>query len=312
MVSISRRFDFVVAIAYLAVFVSGTYAAELPNRVVEFKGDVSISNGSTGKVTVAPNSVIPTGAIVETGEKSSIKILMSDKSLIDLGAKTKMTINKSGLTDTQLDLDSGKVRATVVKRAATRPQFVLKNRGVTMGVRGTQFVVSGFSGPDGTYHSEYFCLSGSIQIEGPGGKKLGIIEKGFYLSTQLNTAGSSYAVVGEPKPQVMSSQAIKEVRSDQFLNLPTSTPFSPSGEKGQQGNSGDPKKPTGPATRPPVPTTPEGLAPPKLKDGTGGLVPHGDQGTTGGTGTGTFGQNPIQPLPIPTPPPTNTTGTLPQ
>lgn len=88
------------------------------------------------------------GAIVNTGSDGAVKLLMTDRTIIDLGPSSLFKMNdyqlgKVGDRKVDLSLDYGQVRASVnEKLTSDKGKFTIRTKTATMGVRGTEFVVN--------------------------------------------------------------------------------------------------------------------------------------------------------------------------
>jgi hypothetical protein len=89
-----------------------------------------------------PGDSVRPGDVINTSSNGAIKILLKDKSVIDLGASTMFKVNafnKQGGADRQVDLQIGygTVRAAVTQKLKGKGAFKLRTPSATMGVRGT-------------------------------------------------------------------------------------------------------------------------------------------------------------------------------
>lgn len=132
---------------FLAVSVS---AAEKAGKVVTVNGLVLLRNendpNSKGK-PVQVGDEFEEGAIINSSSGGSAKLLMSDRTIIDLGPSTLFKVSEfktKNVGDRQVDMsmDYGKIRASVNKPLNSKGQFNIRTKTATMGVRGTEFVVA--------------------------------------------------------------------------------------------------------------------------------------------------------------------------
>lgn len=85
--------------------------------------------------------------VINTGSDGRIKVLMKDKSIIDLGPSALFKIDsfkgKNGAADREVDVSMvyGTMRAAVTQKLEGKGKFKVKTPSATMGVRGTEFVV---------------------------------------------------------------------------------------------------------------------------------------------------------------------------
>ncbi len=86
------------------------------------------------------------GDVINTSSDANVKILMRDKSIVDLGSSSLFKVdeyvhNHGDDRKAKLELTFGKVRVAVTRKIDGDGKFQVKTRGATMGVRGTEFVV---------------------------------------------------------------------------------------------------------------------------------------------------------------------------
>lgn len=129
---------FFAAIFVLAFSIASANA--LDAKVISVTGKVEVqSNGSAWK-TLKAGDKISKGSIISTGFKSSAKISI-DSTTVDLGPLTRITVEKLASNDakdeTNLFLDTGKVKADVKKNSAKKVDFKVSSPVATASVRGT-------------------------------------------------------------------------------------------------------------------------------------------------------------------------------
>lgn len=91
---------------------------------------------------------VGSGAIVKTGEKSFVRLVFIDKSLMNLGSNSEMKIERfSGDDASIIDLIKGQIRSEISKdylqqRNKTKSKMFVKTPDAVMGIRGTEFDLS--------------------------------------------------------------------------------------------------------------------------------------------------------------------------
>jgi hypothetical protein len=97
--------------------------------------------------TAKAGDVIYTQDVINTGSDGRIKVLMKDKSIVDLGPSALFKIDdfkgKKGAADREVDVSMvyGTMRAAVTQKLEGKGKFKVRTPSATMGVRGTEFVV---------------------------------------------------------------------------------------------------------------------------------------------------------------------------
>lgn len=146
---------FALSVSLAATLATTTCAAEEDYiaRAVSVSGKVLARGEGTGNVQMTflkPGDKLYKGAIVNTGSNGAVKLLMTDRTILDLGPSSLFKMNdyqlkKGEVGDRKVDmsLDYGTVRASVNEKLTTnKAKFTIRTKAATMGVRGTEFVVN--------------------------------------------------------------------------------------------------------------------------------------------------------------------------
>lgn len=143
-----------ITVGILFFFNQSAFAAkEIAGEIVSVNGIVFIrQDKATGPLPKSPPRAkagenVYVGDVINTSSEGAVKILMRDKSIVDLGAsslfKVDEYLHKNGNDrKAKLNLMFGKVRVAVTKKIADGGAFQVKTKGATMGVRGTEFSIS--------------------------------------------------------------------------------------------------------------------------------------------------------------------------
>lgn len=124
--------------------------ANVAGEVVSVDGVVFIRQD--GKQTSAalkpakPGDKVTSGDIVNTSSNGRIKMLMKDKSIVDLGSSALFKVDHFAAnagSDRQLDVSMmyGTMRTAVTQKIDGKGRFKVRTPTATMGVRGTEFIV---------------------------------------------------------------------------------------------------------------------------------------------------------------------------
>jgi hypothetical protein len=123
--------------------------AEMAGAITLFRGNVSITSKKGVSVKAKVGQKITPTDVITTGEDGRIKIVMSDKSIIQVGPSTMVGLQRYTLEkakdDTQvlIELIYGTVRATIEKKYDwDKSKFQIRSPAAVVGVRGTDFMVS--------------------------------------------------------------------------------------------------------------------------------------------------------------------------
>lgn len=90
-----------------------------------------------------PGDGVFPGDDVRTGEKSGVKLLMADRSVIDIGANSSFKItefktDRDGSRNVDTSLDFGNLRAAVTKKLDKKSKFFIRTKSSVLAVRGTE------------------------------------------------------------------------------------------------------------------------------------------------------------------------------
>lgn len=144
--SISPLFVIIVFSFYLPFhYVRGE---ESTAKVIMLRGLVKAKLQDGPVIDVKLNQELPEGTLVQTAEKSFVKIILSDKSQINLGPSSQMSINAVPKTQAGIiTLLKGQIRSQVTKdymqiEDKSKSKLFIKTKTAAMGVRGTDFQVN--------------------------------------------------------------------------------------------------------------------------------------------------------------------------
>ena len=117
--------------------------------IVETKGGALIRSERKGgqPVRIAKKGdPVFVGDTVNTSSSASVKVLMNDKTIIDIGASALFHVKKveggGPGRKIEIGLPYGTARAAVAKPLGPGGEFKVRSSAATMGVRGTEFVIS--------------------------------------------------------------------------------------------------------------------------------------------------------------------------
>jgi hypothetical protein len=146
---------FALALSSFATLATTACAAEEEYiaRAVSVSGKVLARGEGGGSVQMTflkPGDKLFKGSIVNTGSDGAVKLLMTDRTILDLGPSSLFKMNdyqvkKGEVGDRKVDmsLDYGTVRASVnEKLTSSKGKFTIRTKAATMGVRGTEFVIN--------------------------------------------------------------------------------------------------------------------------------------------------------------------------
>jgi hypothetical protein len=117
-------------------------------KVVIMKGQVKAKLADGSVVDVKPDQSLPEGAVLQTSEKSFVKLIFIDKSQMNLGPNSQMIINAFPKKEAGIiTLVKGQIRSQVTKDYMemddkSKSKLYIKTKTAAMGIRGTDFQVN--------------------------------------------------------------------------------------------------------------------------------------------------------------------------
>lgn len=188
-------------------------------QVVTVAGKVLIraESSQTMQLTfVKPGDKLKKGSILNTGSNGSVKLLMTDKTIIDLGPSSLFKVNEYQLNNTadrkvDVSVDYGQVRASVNQKVnPEKGKFTIRTKAATMGVRGTEFVVNAGlppgTGPAAKPQTSITVMEGTVEVAGGGGGGSPVrVSQGMQL--QQTTGGA-------PQVAQLNVQQMAQVRTE--------------------------------------------------------------------------------------------------
>ncbi len=171
------------------VFISSSGFAETVAQVVSARGEVKLADKP-----VRPGDTVPAGGTIKTGADGKAKLLLADKSVVDLGPQTSFTV-ESSVPDvgSQTRLDSGMVRSSIRKKMEKKINFQMRTKTSVLAVRGTEFIVRSTDSAGGKAVQEDVTVrDGSVGVNA--GKQSHNLNPGQQFSAMGKLVGSTFEV----------------------------------------------------------------------------------------------------------------------
>lgn len=134
-----------IIVVLFSTFTSFSFAADKVAKVLILKGTAKAKSPSGALTTLKRGAWIEEGSLLQTGEKSFVKLVFKDKSSANLGPKSQMAITKFPKNEAGvLTLLKGQLRSKVQKdllKKDSKSKMFIKTKTAAMGVRGTDFEV---------------------------------------------------------------------------------------------------------------------------------------------------------------------------
>jgi hypothetical protein len=136
--------------------------------VAYVEGEASLTPaGRDTSQALAEDRVVKKGDRIDTGKDGSVELLLPDESVVRVGPESRVVIREAGYVEVTkkssnaLDLLYGKVRAVVAPLLNAESKFIIETENTTVGVRGTDFVVSHDKDAGET---DVLCSDGTVEL----------------------------------------------------------------------------------------------------------------------------------------------------
>ncbi|MGE0615176.1 MAG: FecR domain-containing protein [Bacteriovoracia bacterium] len=233
-------------------------AVSVVGRVICRNEDAELKKAAVVTRELKAGDALFEGDVINTSSNSSVKLMLTDKSIVDLGPSTLFKVSEYranradlGKRNVSMEVLYGKIRASVNSKLGQGGSFKVKTRSATMGVRGTEFAIlsellgaeaekrkpggpTGTSGkePPAPGKTEIIVIEGKVAVKadgaGPGAKKEMMVAQNQKITMTAPPAdrspGSSVrAAPVEVKVAEVSKQEMRAVTSDVKLQDKTFT-----------------------------------------------------------------------------------------
>ena len=196
------------------------FSTEHVGKIIGLSGRVFVKKSDSGFKKLKLNDYLYNGDVLKTSHNSRAKVIFVDDSIVSVAPKSQLKIEKYEFNkekrerDSVLNLLGGKVKLLVAKLTKKR-NFKVKTATATVGVRGTEFIVS----TQNINESEVLVLSGSVEVMNPLDETM---QKVILNKNDLIKTIGSLPVIN---PTKVTPQDLKRLNSG--LNVATSINIKP-------------------------------------------------------------------------------------
>ena len=178
------------------------YTQPAKARVIAVQGQATAStdaNGSPAMVTKGMELGI--GALLHTGKDASLSLEFADGSRLLLQANSELRLDhmsrygKSGMVDTRLRLQRGRITNTIKPTSGTSPGFIVDTPNASSAVRGTKFRMDA-----GTDSTKTEVVEGSVAVNAS--RTTALIRKGYGTVVAAGQTAAIRAVLLLPPPDL--------------------------------------------------------------------------------------------------------------
>ncbi len=183
-------------------------------RVISLRGRAVLDNpGAGAPVALERGTRLYASDHISTEAESSVRLLLTDRSIIDVGASTTLNIGEVAVTKGKrvisLRLTVGRIWSRVSTFFSGETQFEVQTKTAVAGVRGTEFVVEVTEGGATTVS----VVSGSVEMRSSSGllhETIGPLLSGAFSGTGL--------IVIEPLDPAALAAMAADVRPEASLS----------------------------------------------------------------------------------------------
>lgn len=161
-------------------------------------GKVVVVNGSADAIfqtksrTLKPGDSIRNVETVRTHPNSSVKLLFSDQTSIDLGPNSSLQVKDYALKNGDnrvgtFSLFYGKMRSVITKKVGPQGKVNFKSGGTVMGVRGTEFIVDTAVSNNSPGQSSIVVVSGVVEVAPLSGGAPVALKAGEMITANFST-----------------------------------------------------------------------------------------------------------------------------
>jgi hypothetical protein len=167
----------IVFLAFVAVGVPVAVASEVA-EVVTVEGEVKADSR-----VLREGDSVRAGEMIRTGGQGSVKLLLADKSVVDLSKRTAFKVDSSmDGVGSSTTLEYGMVRSAIRKKLEKKLKFQMKTKTSVLAVRGTEFVVNSSKTSSANYQDQITVSDGQVAV-GISGAEARILNPGQQLQT---------------------------------------------------------------------------------------------------------------------------------
>ncbi len=188
-------------------------AATHVGRIVAASGEVFVKRGEQPRAEVARGAYLEEGDVIETGANGSVRLLMSDKSVLALAANSGMAISayavnpKTKKRKASLTIMMGRLWAFVSHTDNPKASYEVRTQTAVAGVRGTELVFD----VDASGNSALTVIEGAVWLVSEASEEtIGGHESGSIAPQGTIALGSaSEEAIAEIKETVRPEQTLE-------------------------------------------------------------------------------------------------------
>ncbi len=251
----------------LFLFAGQLFAAEknapMVARVVTVNGNVTASGHP-----LIPGDKLVAGETIETLEGASAKIILYDRSVIDIGPSSSFRVKEvhetEGTPNIETELDWGTVRSSIQKKIGKRSKFILHTKASVLAVRGTEFVVNVDRKSDSSLIEKVTVSDGIVNVTSAGQKDVSL-DAGKQIIQEASLQNKDWIVASALKVTELTPTAVNDIIAhatvvDHTFNQAVIVAAATGNSKGFSG--GSTLAALGGNFTPPPPSRPNGPRPP--------------------------------------------------
>ena len=178
------------------------YTQPAKARVLAVQGQATVSSAtSDSPAAVTQDMQLGIGTLLRTGKDSSLSLEFADGSRLLLQADSELRLDhmsrygKSGMVDTRLRLQRGRISNTIKPTAGASPAFIVDTPNASSAVRGTKFRMDA-----GTDNTKTEVVDGNVAVNA--GNHTTLVRKGYGTRVAAGQTAPIRAVLLLPPPDL--------------------------------------------------------------------------------------------------------------
>ena len=178
-------------------------------RVVAVRGEATVSGNAKTEATVAEGMELGIGSLLRTARHATLTLQFADGTRLLLQGGSELRLDrmsrygKSGMVDTRLRLQRGRITNSVTPARGASPSFIVDTPSASSAVRGTRFRVSAEE-----VRTQTEVIEGSVAVSADSRSSNTLVERGYGTLVAAGQTAPIRAVPLLPPPDLSGVPAI--------------------------------------------------------------------------------------------------------
>jgi hypothetical protein len=209
----------ILSVVLMIVTVSTHAATQSSGSIVKLVGKAwKLSKSLPKPVELKSGSSVTSGDVVQTEEKSFVRIKMTDETILSIGPKSKLEIKHyeyktNAIRKTIYNLQYGKLRSLINKKANKGDEIKINTRVVAIGVRGTEILSNAYLVKDK-------ATADTMLLHGKASAQVGAKGKAFEIGEGQVFNSNKYATESMKAIEKVSPETLEALKNNAEAFLP--------------------------------------------------------------------------------------------